>query len=341
MGVAIPHFTGEFDDEADVRFFERAVRIGVLLTVACCSFVVIYLVWTWSQPHRTAGALLAAGCMIASLPLLLLPAHVVKGRGRDAFFMSWSAAIIVAVALFIAFDGGLDASPLAALLFLPLIFATAAYPPVPMLIVACAIVLTEVVMGFAEGDEPAQTFALAGSLTAAAVMCALISRLHHRQRTELARVSRADPLTDCLNRRGFQERLAAELATADRHDDPSISLIVIDLDAFKAVNDREGHAAGDALLVWTVEQIGESVRPMDAVGRLGGDEFAVVLPGASRDEATEVAARILVALARRTSASTGVATYPVDGTTITELHAAADVRLYEAKRGVQPALSSY
>jgi diguanylate cyclase (GGDEF)-like protein len=207
-----------------------------------------------------------------------------------------------------------------------------------MLIVAAAIVLTQVTMGIAEGDAPSQTFALAGSLVAAAAMCALISRLHHRQRTELARVSRADPLTDCLNRRGFQERLAAELADAGRHDH-SISLIVIDLDAFKAVNDREGHAAGDALLVWTVEQICESVRPMDAVGRLGGDEFAVVLPEASWREATDVAARIQAALAVRTSASTGVATYPVDGTTITELHASADARLYQAKRGFQPVLT--
>jgi diguanylate cyclase (GGDEF)-like protein len=166
-------------------------------------------------------------------------------------------------------------------------------------------------------------------------MCATISRLHHRQRGELARVSRADPLTDCLNRRGFQERLEAELANATRHEH-TISLIVIDLDAFKAVNDRDGHAAGDALLVWTVQQITASVRPLDAVGRLGGDEFAVVLPGTDRDEAVDVAGRIEAALKPRTSASTGVATYPIDGTTTAELHADADIRLYAAKRGVEP-----
>ena len=338
MGAAIPH-ASMVDERADVRFLQRALRVGVLLTVVCCAFVAIYLLWTWSQPHRTAMFALAAGCTLGTLLLLaLLPPRVVKGRWRDVFFVSWSAAIIVVVAVFIALDGGLDASPLVALTFLPLIFATVAYPPVPMRTVAGAILVTFLVMGIAEGDGAASTFVLVCSLAAAAAMCALISRLHHAQREELARVSRADPLTDCLNRRGFQERLEAELAGAARHD-RGVSLIVIDLDAFKAVNDREGHAAGDALLVWTVQQIVASVRPMDAVGRLGGDEFAVVLPGVLGAEAADVAARIEAALAERTSASTGSATHPLDGLSAAELHAAADARLYQAKRGVVTVVS--
>ena len=337
MGAAIPHLSDEYDDPADARFFERAQLIGVFLTIACCTVIFLYLPWTWSQPHRPAMVGLAAACTAGSLLVLALPGHILKGRWRDAFFVCWSASIIVVVAVFIALDGGLDESPLVGLCFLPLVFATAAYPPVPMLIVAGGIVITFLVMGVAEGDDAAGTFAFAWCLTAAAVMCALISRLHHRQRGELARVSRADPLTDCLNRRGFQERLDAELASAVRHE-RCLSLIVIDLDAFKAVNDREGHAAGDALLVWTAAQLSDSVRPLDAVGRLGGDEFAVVLPAVGRDEAGAVAARVEAALASRTSASTGVSTYPVDGTTIAQLHACADARLYEAKRGVAPAL---
>jgi len=338
MGAVLPRLTGEPDDPADVRFFQRAQMIGVVLTIVCCTFIAVYLAWTWSEPNRPAMLAMAGGCTIASLLLLVLPAHIIKGRWRDAFFLSWSGAIIVIVAVFISLDGGLDESPLAAITFLPLIFATVAYPPIPMLTVAAAIVVTFVAMGFAEGDDPQSTFVLGCSLTAAAVMCATISRLHHRQRGELARVSRADPLTDCLNRRGFQERLEAELANATRHDH-CISLIVIDLDGFKAVNDRDGHAAGDALLVWTVQQITDSVRPLDAVGRLGGDEFAVVLPGTDRDEAVDVARRIEQALAPRTSASTGVATYPIDGTTAAELHADADARLYAAKRGIEPAFN--
>jgi diguanylate cyclase (GGDEF)-like protein len=337
MGTVLSHFTIKPDDPADVRFFQRAKLIGVFLTIACCTFIAAYLLWTWSEANRPAMLALAGVCTIGSLLLLVVPAEILKGRWRDAFFLAWSAVIIVIVAVFIALDGGLDESPLVAITFLPLIFATVAYPPVPMLTVAVAIVVTFVVMGIAEGDEPQSTFVLGCSLTSAAVMCATISRLHHRQRGELARVSRADPLTDCLNRRGLQERLEAELANAARHDH-STSLIVIDLDGFKAVNDRDGHAAGDALLVWTVGQITDSVRPLDAVGRLGGDEFAVVLPSTGRDEATEVARRIESALSTRTAASTGTATYPLDATTAEDLHAFADARLYEAKRGVRRVL---
>jgi diguanylate cyclase (GGDEF)-like protein len=332
MRTVLSHFTIDPGDPADVRFFQRAQLIGVALTAACCAFIATYLVWTWSQPNRPAMLAMAAGCTIASAALLVVPSHV-KRRRRNAFFVTSSGAIIVIVAIFIALDGGLDDSPLVVVAFLPLIYATAAYPPLPMLMVAGAIVVTFVAMGIAEGDAPQSTFLLGCTLTAAAVMCATISRLHHRQRGELARVSRADPLTDCLNRRGLQERLEAELAGAGRHDQ-GVALIVIDLDAFKAVNDRDGHAAGDALLVWTVQQIVASVRPLDAVGRMGGDEFAVVLPATGPEEALEVACRIELALAARTPASTGVAAYPVDGRTAEALHAYADARLYDAKRGV-------
>ncbi len=332
MQAPLPRLAADHDGPADMRFFTRALRIGVLLTIGCCSAIAAYLLWTWAEPHRAAMLALAAGCSLGSLALLALPAQAVRGRWRDAFFVSWSAAIIGVVAVFVGLDGGLDASPLVGVFFLPLIFATLAYPPVPMLIVAGAVVLTFVAMSVVESDDAPATFAFASSLAAAAVMCATISRLHHRQRGELARVSRADPLTDCLNRRGLQERLEAELATAARHDH-STSLIVIDLDDFKAVNDRDGHAAGDALLVWTVQQLVTSVRPLDAVGRLGGDEFAVVLPHTARDEAIDVAQRIESALAPCTAASTGTATYPLDGTTASVLHAEADARLYEAKRG--------
>lgn len=337
MRAALSRFTVNPDDPVDVRFYQRAQLIGVFLTVACCAYIAVYLAWTWSQPNRPAMLALCAGCVLVSFVLLFAPVSF-KRRWRDAFFLTWSGSILVIVAVFITLDGGLDESPLVAVTFLPLIFATAAYPLVPMLIVAGAVVVTFVVMGIAEGDPPQTTFVLGCSLTAAAVICATISRLHQRQRDELARVSRADPLTDCLNRRGLQERLEAELANATRHEQ-GLALIVIDLNGFKAVNDRDGHAAGDLLLIWTVQQIAGSVRPLDAVGRLGGDEFAVVLPGVSRDEAVEVARRIELALAQRTPACTGVAAYPIDGTAPAELHASADARLYEAKRGVAAVVS--
>jgi diguanylate cyclase (GGDEF)-like protein len=109
--------------------------------------------------------------------------------------------------------------------------------------------------------------------------------------------------------------------------------VVIDLDDFKRVNDTRGHAAGDELLCWVVTTVAVALRPFDAVGRLGGDEFAVLLPGAARPDALEVAARIREALAERISATMGLATFPVDGADREELHQRADAELYAAKHG--------
>ena len=106
---------------------------------------------------------------------------------------------------------------------------------------------------------------------------------------------------------------------------------MFDLDDFKAVNDREGHAAGDALLVLMVELVTGVLRPMDAVGRLGGDEFAVILPGASQTDAGIVLDRLHAVLAGRVAASSGRACFPADGVSAEELHRSADAALYSAK----------
>ena len=136
------------------------------------------------------------------------------------------------------------------------------------------------------------------SLAAIAILCTWYARVQDRRRMNLARISRADPLTGCLNRRGFGERFQAELNAAERSGQP-VALLQIDLDRFKDINDTQGHAAGDELLIWVVRTLQEALRPTDWVGRLGGDEFAVLLPGASRGNAVEVADRVRYALTER------------------------------------------
>ena len=115
-------------------------------------------------------------------------------------------------------------------------------------------------------------------------------------------MSRADPLTGCLNRRGFEERFDAELSRAARTGRP-LGLIMLDLDHFKEINDTRGHAAGDDVLRWAVDVMNDALRPMDTVGRVGGDEFAVVVPGAGPDDSAAVARRLQDALADRAPAS--------------------------------------
>jgi diguanylate cyclase (GGDEF)-like protein len=102
-------------------------------------------------------------------------------------------------------------------------------------------------------------------------------------------------LTDLCNRSLFDDRVEQALARTARGRD-SFSVLVIDLDDFKFVNDRWGHSAGDLVLVETARRLRSAVRPGDSVARIGGDEFAVLCEGADADQAGHIARRIRQAL---------------------------------------------
>ena len=151
-----------------------------------------------------------------------------------------------------------------------------------------------------------------------------------------------DPLTGFFNHRSLHERFGQEAVRARRTLRP-LSLLMLDLDAFKLVNDTFGHLLGDEVLRWTAEIIRATLRASDIPARYGGDEFAILLPDADHDEAARTAERLADAFAASTfchdgrisvpiGVSIGVATFPVDGRTATELIAAADAGLYRMKR---------
>jgi len=147
-----------------------------------------------------------------------------------------------------------------------------------------------------------------------------------------------DSLTALANRRGFDRRFKLEADRAARTGDP-LSLIVCDLDRFKAVNDELGHEEGDTTLRQAAAVIAGSVRSIDAVSRLGGEEFAVLLPDATPQEAYVIAERVRIGILDEfanhpvpISASCGVATTNGEGRDDRKLFRAADAALYEAKR---------
>jgi diguanylate cyclase (GGDEF)-like protein len=147
--------------------------------------------------------------------------------------------------------------------------------------------------------------------------------------------SRRDALTGLRNYREFRETLGALLSSGDEREARQLSLVVIDLDHFKDVNDRHGHAAGDRLLRSAAAALTAVCRVGDRAFRIGGDEFALVLPGADRGQARIVAERAQAAidrLAGAIGASWGVAATPADGVTRDELMAAADSAMYKRKR---------
>ena len=170
------------------------------------------------------------------------------------------------------------------------------------------------------------------------------SRRIRRQAGAMAAVSAAaltDPLTGVLNRRGFTEAVERELARARRYDRPFV-LAYADVRGLKAVNDTEGHLAGDELLKGVSSLLRDSARADDVVGRLGGDELGLLLVEQSADGAEAVTSRIQSMLPERHAElgistpwdlTIGIAAFPEDGQTFNELLAVADERLYE-QRGI-------
>jgi diguanylate cyclase (GGDEF)-like protein len=310
----------------------RNLRTGIVVTLLCAAVFAGYDALTWARPNRTAMLALTLATLVVVGAFARVPLRELMRRPRlsELFFMCWSATLIAAISIMVVLDGGAR-SPLAVSYFLPLAFAALSYPVASMAAVGGLAVAAYAAVAAGAGGVPAADASfVAMALACATWMCAWQARSHERQRRELARVSRADPLTGALNRRGFDERVAGELARAHRSDVP-LALIVLDLDDFKLTNDRHGHAAGDELLRWTVERLSATLRAGDAVGRLGGDEFAVLAPGAGPAAAAQLAARLVERLAARAPASAGVATFPVDGLDAAALHQVADLDLYAVK----------
>ncbi|MFN0137267.1 MAG: diguanylate cyclase [Phycisphaerae bacterium] len=165
--------------------------------------------------------------------------------------------------------------------------------------------------------------------------------LHHAARfAQTLNESRIDALTGLLNHRGLLETLQGEMGRAARFQS-RLSMITLDLDGLKPLNDRLGHAAGDALLRHTAGKVRAMLRQVDAAARIGGDEFVVILPSTDGPGAMRVANRILEALRDDAAhiadervpmtASIGVAEWAV-GVDVDQLLRSADAALYEAKR---------
>jgi diguanylate cyclase (GGDEF)-like protein len=157
----------------------------------------------------------------------------------------------------------------------------------------------------------------------------------------------SDPLTGILNRRGLEERLELELATSQEQRVP-LSLLVIDCDDFKDVNDRAGHEFGDTILREIADVLSRSLPDGAVAARIGGDEFVVMLPSSGAEAAETLGGEIRVLLANGLTeagfpvrVSAGISTYPYDGAAPSALLRAADQALYVAKSGGKDRVASF
>lgn len=187
-------------------------------------------------------------------------------------------------------------------------------------------------------DNVARWTITVGTLLVAGLLIGLLKRHVDALVLRLADTASTDPLTGALNRRGFREYFDLEIERAKRSGRP-LSVVAVDADHFKQVNDRHGHDAGDSALIVMAELLSDTSRRIDTAGRMGGEEFAVLLPNSDARGAYLYAERLRTEVREAfadqpfdLTVSIGIASFPQHGATLEALLQAADEALYAAKR---------
>jgi diguanylate cyclase (GGDEF)-like protein len=329
---------------------------------------------TWMQPRSRSAALRSIGTLSGVAALVTIAFLPVQPGGRDLTateaaltlaavglvgaacwvaqyrripaLVAWALGPLLAVVVIVELDILTSDASVAAQIFLffPTLYGASQLPRAGAVVMTAASVAGEVAV--VVGVLPLREAVIdVGYVSAALVTtAALLIRSGERQAELIKRLERLaaiDTLTGLATRRVLDE--AAQSAISGAASVDGTSLILIDVDEFKSINDRYGHPGGDEVLVQLADLLVQSARRDDVVSRLGGDEMALLLPGCSIASLRRRAAQIVEDVRARTfllhggqevsvSVSVGLAHVPTDAVDLQSLYVKADQALYEAKR---------
>jgi diguanylate cyclase (GGDEF)-like protein len=320
-----------------IRRRVRATRRAGIATATCMVvadlLMVFWMVFLLAQPQDYGRALLVA---LFSLQLT----HVYFGRGPALLMLLAIAASFLLVNDIAIRQGAPNIDWPEVLLTLGL-FLVGAFLVIRVLSNLHERLATLVAI-FERAEEGDFTLAYDVSADGRPDAITTVGRAYNRMRTQLASIVLTDPLSQCLNRRGFQQQYRRELARAARTQ-TDLALVAIDLDHFKQINDTYGHLVGDQVITETGDLLRANARSGDVVARTGGEEFIILAPGTGIAGAHHLALRVVEAFRRTTfggsnesislTVSAGVVSDTIPDASIEEdLQARADEALYSAKR---------
>ncbi len=325
---------------ASTRQVARVVALLFLAAVA----VVVALTRAWPEQEPAIFTLLAGGMLLVVLFMDMVP-PAAFGRYRRPLE---GIGAIIFLGLLMGLTGGAASPFLVGFYLVAAGTALSAEGRAPLAVAifgAVTIAVVGLLDAFVGGPLAPEALAWIGinavSLILLADIATAAARSQRHARDEALRASRFDALTGLYNRSFFFTTMEQEIRRSDRMG-RGFTMLMLDLDDLKPVNDTFGHQWGDRLLKAIADTVRRTIRFTDAAARYGGDEFVVLLPetdAAGGYVVGEKLRRDIYALTLhaadrnvRSSVSVGMVAYPDDGSTIEQLVAAADVAMYEAKR---------
>jgi diguanylate cyclase (GGDEF)-like protein len=323
------------------RDYRVAKPIVSSFTALAVGVSVVFLPFQDEVEASDARLLALAGAALAIGVVMSIAATVVDQAAAPAWAVCPFLAIVAIVVIDLATD---DASFTAQIFFLfPALYAGSQLPRRGAVLVTAAAIVGDAVVVVASlplRHAISDTGYLAAALIATTVMLVRGAEAREITMAELAHRATTDSLTGLVTRRVFDKATARAVATSGPWD--GTSLVLVDLDRFKSVNDQYGHQGGDEVLVQVSALLLDSARPGDVVSRVGGDELALLMPDCALEVAERRAKEIVDRIREHgitlsaghvihVSVSAGLAHAPTHAADFPELYAAADKALYAAK----------